>query len=855
MMEIALQQPPNAHLRSAHRRIALDPELSTKNRDAALALAKIGIPIFASRVTLNDRTNKWEKQPLVRNWQTVATTDGRQITQWWQLWPHGVPGIALGLCDVVVVDADRHGVDDGVQALDDLIEQHGALPDHPVIKTAGGGTHHYFRQPRAGARLGNRTGALPRGIDIRAQGGWVVAPGAIRPDGKAWSGSISAIIPEIPAWIVKLIQAPRPELNGYAGPTTPPVEDAPPCGERERIWALSALDGCEAELADAQEGDRNNRLNAIAFRLGRLAARGWLTESEIRPALWNACLRNKLVDDDPRAVENTISSGLEAGMLDPHPDLPNRVPPPQPAAAPPDPVQPTVAPISVISAILAAPTADEDAWSWTDPDLSLLDDRRGTLPEFPVDVFSETCQAWLKRAALGAGGRIDHVALPFLGISSGLIGIARRVRPTPAWSQPLTLWVALLGRSGERKSPGLRVSTRTLDFIERNNKEQVTAARLAHETKKQKAKETRDRWKDERDKARKETPPREPVMPKDAIDPGNFIEPRLYCSDSTVERLADLLLVRPRGMLLIRDELAGLFENLRRYSNGNDSSFWLKAWDGDRCPITRKSGDVIVDYLLIGLTGAFQPDKMARSFRGDQDGMYGRFLYAWPTPPAYRPLDDTADDIDTDLVNALSLLIRLPAESEDGGQFTPRDIRLSVSAKAHFEQFRQEIDTLKKTFDGREHQWVCKAENHVLRISGTLAYVAWAFRPRSGAGVEALTTGLEPEEIAGEFMTAAIRLWREYLLPHARASLRQIGLSDHAADARRVLNYLRATQLRIVSIEIIRREAMSQSIDANQTITLIGRLEQSGWLRKVHAKLQKGRGRPAHRWEVNPLIF
>jgi len=80
-------------------------------------------------------------------------------------------------------------------------------------------------------------------------------------------------------------------------------------------------------------------------------------------------------------------------------------------------------------------------------------------------------------------------------------------------------------------------------------------------------------------------------------------------------------------------------------------------------------------------------------------------------------------------------------------------------------------------------------------------------------------------------------------------------LSDHAADARRVLNYLRATQLRIVSIEIIRREAMSQSIDANQTITLIGRLEQSGWLRKVHAKLQKGRGRPAHRWEVNPLIF
>ena len=53
-------------------------------------------------------------------------------------------------------------------------------------------------------------------------------------------------------------------------------------------------------------------------------------------------------------------------------------------------------------------------------------------------------------------------------------------------------------------------------------------------------------------------------MPTEAIDPGNFIEPLLYATDPTIERLAALLQARPRGMMLIRDELSGLFANMGR---------------------------------------------------------------------------------------------------------------------------------------------------------------------------------------------------------------------------------------------------------------------------------------------------
>src|SRR6476469_1998852 len=54
--------------------------------------------------------------------------------------------------------------------------------------------------------------------------------------------------------------------------------------------------------------------------------------------------------------------------------------------------------------------------SWTDPDLSILDDRRGDLPDFPIDTLTEQWQRWLERAAHGAGVTAAHVVVPLLGV-------------------------------------------------------------------------------------------------------------------------------------------------------------------------------------------------------------------------------------------------------------------------------------------------------------------------------------------------------------------------------------------------------------------------------------------------------
>jgi hypothetical protein len=74
-------------------------------------------------------------------------------------------------------------------------------------------------------------------------------------------------------------------------------------------------------------------------------------------------------------------------------------------------------------------------------------------------------------------------------------------------------------------------------------------------------------------------------------------------------------------MLMLSDELAALFLNMSRYSGGQDNEFWLEAWNGNAYNVERMGRTPIsVDHLLVGVVGGLQPDKLARSFKGDLDG-------------------------------------------------------------------------------------------------------------------------------------------------------------------------------------------------------------------------------------------
>jgi len=487
---------------------------------------------------------------------------------------------------------------------------------------------------------------------------------------------------------------------------------------------------------------------------------------------------------------------------------------------------------------------------WDNPDWSILDERRGDLPEFPLECLGKPVREWVERAADGAGVTVAHVAVPALGIASSLIGMARRVMATTSWIYPTTCWAAVVGASGTGKTPGLDTIKRALDQVMRNNRNKIDALRRQHETKAATAKAARDQWKKEVEEATA-AGTNAPQMPEAATDPGKFIAPRSYISNATIERLGELLQARPQGMLQLMDELAALFMNMSRYSGGEDNQFWLEAWNGGASIVERINRSIQIDHLLVGLVGGVQPDKLARSFEGDQDGMYARFLFAWPPEPIYRPLTDKTIEADPDIENAMKRLDGL-AEFENGN-LVKRSIELSPRAREEFEKLRKWAHRKKQGLDGRERDWMAKAEAHALRLSGTLCLLDWASGKVPLSGVFPPV----PTAIGSDYMSAAIRLVREYFWPHARAALRQIGLSDRHVNARQILRWIRANRKpgQDISREDIRRDALGQKLDAERTSELLAAIARAGWVREKRVDDHQGAGRPVYRWEANPMLW
>ena len=90
---------------------------------------------------------------------------------------------------------------------------------------------------------------------------------------------------------------------------------------REARYVRAAMFNAMVELANTRRGARNAKLNVLAYSLGRLAARGWITVDEITRKLTLCCDNGLARDDGLRQVRATIFSGLSAGMRHPYPDL------------------------------------------------------------------------------------------------------------------------------------------------------------------------------------------------------------------------------------------------------------------------------------------------------------------------------------------------------------------------------------------------------------------------------------------------------------------------------------------------------------------------------------------------------
>ena len=114
------------------------------------------------------------KIPLLDdNWIEIASVDPDQIKKWWDQDPDANIGIACGPSGLCVLDVDMKKGKDGQKSLEALEVEFGCLPKTLEAKTPSGGRHLIFK-----GKTGNSYGRIGPGLDIKSEGGYIVAPGS-----------------------------------------------------------------------------------------------------------------------------------------------------------------------------------------------------------------------------------------------------------------------------------------------------------------------------------------------------------------------------------------------------------------------------------------------------------------------------------------------------------------------------------------------------------------------------------------------------------------------------------------------------------------------------------------------------
>lgn len=144
------------------------------------------------------------KHPLNNGWQTAERMSKPDAYEIFALSGHPVNiGLRTGtISGFWALDIDPKS--GGNESLLSLESQYGALPTTRVHRTGSGGRHYLFKLP-AHFEVTNSRGRLPRGIDVRGNGGFIVAPGSVTPVGDYRTES-SADIADAPDWLLSLIE-------------------------------------------------------------------------------------------------------------------------------------------------------------------------------------------------------------------------------------------------------------------------------------------------------------------------------------------------------------------------------------------------------------------------------------------------------------------------------------------------------------------------------------------------------------------------------------------------------------------------------------------------------------------------
>ena len=368
---------------------------------------------------------------------------------------------------------------------------------------------------------------------------------------------------------------------------------------------------------------------------------------------------------------------------------------------------------------------------------------------FPVDWLPWPLNRFVREAAVSIGCDESYIALPLLAALAATIGTSRSIRLTADWEEPAVLWTAVVGESGTQKSPAIHAPLKPLYRRERETVEAFEREREQFEQDEQMYKAELAAWRKRHATGTAERPPLAPTAP---------VCRRLIVADVTIEALAERLAENPRGLLVVRDELAGWLRSFDRYKGrGADTACWLSLHGARELIVDRKSGDrttLFVSRAAVSITGGIQPEILRQALSAEhlQDGLAARLLLAHP-PRRAREWTETA--IAAEVLGMLdriySGLAVLEPDCDELGRPQPKALPLSDGARARWGEFIREHGIRQLDLDGPLAAAWSKLEAYAARLALIVHLV------RVAAGDQTL----ESHDVVGDdSLLAAITLCR-----------------------------------------------------------------------------------------------
>lgn len=332
--------------------------------DHALTYAAAGFPVFPAKPT--PKPDPYSKAPLLPketrpgardggHW--LASRDEAVIRGWWRRSPRALIGLPTGLrtwCIVIDLDPKDAPVETMLADLTGWCRQlmhvdpaTGEIREPAIARTQSGGLHLYFAWPdevvfaEVAANLtrlakpvtgliGNKAnvfsaflkaGECPATlahIDVRGEGGYVIAPPSIMSDGRRYEWLIprGQALPPLPRRLRGVItgefitQAERDERRRQASRRPARFDGRDINDVRVKAYVAAAVEWSLQFARTAPEGERNHNVFLAASNLSRFVRSGHLSAGEAE-SLLRANLPAGVSPAEPKILK-TIQNGLKA---------------------------------------------------------------------------------------------------------------------------------------------------------------------------------------------------------------------------------------------------------------------------------------------------------------------------------------------------------------------------------------------------------------------------------------------------------------------------------------------------------------------------------------------------------------